>query len=132
MHSITPNEKEWLYVLFYINATKKCLLIFYIFKGKQLTQNIISICEFYYNVMQPKAWMMTILFNKWISHFITFVQACESNLFTTNHHLLILNGHNFHVTCAQSKRGGVGFYYIVITHKPHSITVGCCLFQILQ
>jgi len=55
MHSITPNEREWLYVLFCINATKKCLLIFYIFKGKLFTQNFISICEFYYNVTQPKS-----------------------------------------------------------------------------
>jgi hypothetical protein len=37
MHSIIPNKREWLYVLFCINATKKCLLIFYIFKGKKLT-----------------------------------------------------------------------------------------------
>jgi len=58
---------------------------------------------------------MTILFNKWISHFIIFVQACESNVFTTNHHLLVVNGHNFHVTCAQNKGGGVAFDYIAIT-----------------
>jgi hypothetical protein len=78
--------------------------------------------------------MMTILFNKWISHFITFVQACESNLFTTNHHLLVLNGYNFYVTCAQSEggQGWIWFDYIAITHKPHFIAIGCYLFQTLQ
>jgi hypothetical protein len=47
--------------------------------------------------MQPKVWMTAIFFEKWISHFITFIQACENNLNTTNYHLLVLDGRNSHV-----------------------------------
>jgi hypothetical protein len=49
-------------------------------------------------VMQLKAWIISILFDKWISHFIAFVQNFEGDLCLTNHHLLILNGHNSHLT----------------------------------
>jgi hypothetical protein len=48
--------------------------------------------------MQLKVWMTAIFFEKWISHFITFIQACKDNLNTTNYHLLVLNGQNSHVT----------------------------------
>lgn len=48
--------------------------------------------------MQPKAWMTSILFDKWISHFIVLIQAHRSNLCRINRHLHILNGHNSHVT----------------------------------
>ncbi len=37
--------------------------------------------------MQPKVWMTAIFFEKWISHFITFIQARKNNLNTTNYHL---------------------------------------------
>jgi hypothetical protein len=47
--------------------------------------------------MQTKAWMTAIFFEKLISHFITFIQARENNLNTTNYHLLVLDGHNSHV-----------------------------------
>jgi hypothetical protein len=36
-------------------------------------------------------------FEKWISHFITFIQAHEYNLNTTNYHLLVLDGQNSRV-----------------------------------
>jgi hypothetical protein len=42
--------------------------------------------------------MIAILFDIWNSHFITSIQACEGNLALTNQHLLILDGHNSHVT----------------------------------
>jgi hypothetical protein len=42
--------------------------------------------------------MIVILFDIWISHFITSIQAHGENLALTNQHLLILNGHNLHVT----------------------------------
>jgi hypothetical protein len=42
--------------------------------------------------------MIAFLFNIWISHFITSIQACGGNLVLINQHLLILNGHNSHVT----------------------------------
>jgi hypothetical protein len=38
---------------------------------------------------------------------ITFVQACKGNLCTTNHHLLVLNGHNldFKLNVVHKARG---------------------------
>jgi hypothetical protein len=42
--------------------------------------------------------MTTVLFEKWISHFITSIQVHGDNLNTTNHPLLFLDGHNSHVT----------------------------------
>jgi hypothetical protein len=42
--------------------------------------------------------MTTILFDKWVLHFITYVQAHYGNICTTNLHLLVLDGHNSHVT----------------------------------
>jgi hypothetical protein len=47
-------------------------------------------------VMQLKAWMT--LFDKWIFHFIVFIQNFGSNLSLTNHNLFILDDHNSHVT----------------------------------
>jgi hypothetical protein len=47
--------------------------------------------------MQRKAWMTSTLFNKWISHFIMAVKRGEG-ISETHHHLLILDGHNSHVT----------------------------------
>jgi len=42
--------------------------------------------------------MTTILFHKWILHFIPFVQNFGGNLCQTNHRLFILDGHKLHVT----------------------------------
>ncbi len=86
-------------MLSYINVGSVALLNFYIFKGKHFTHNFITKCESSVTmVMQFKTWIITILFDKWISHFIAFVQNFESDLCLTNHHLFILNDHNSHVT----------------------------------
>ncbi len=74
-------------------------------------------------VMQLKVWIMTILFDKWISHFITYFQAYKDNFFTMNFHLLIFYEHNSHVivNITQKPRGvgvGVGIDYFTIPHKP--------------
>jgi hypothetical protein len=42
--------------------------------------------------------MIAILFDKWISHFITSIQAHGENLVLINQQLLILDGHYSHVT----------------------------------
>jgi hypothetical protein len=42
--------------------------------------------------------MTTIIFEKWISHFITSIQVHGGNLNIINHHLLVLDGHNSRVT----------------------------------
>jgi hypothetical protein len=59
--------------------------------------------------MQPKVWMIATFFYKWVSHFITYVQAHESNLCLINCHLLLIDGHNSHVTAdIVHKARGVG------------------------
>jgi hypothetical protein len=42
--------------------------------------------------------MTTILFHKWILHFIPFVQNFGGNLCQTNHRLFILDGHKLYAT----------------------------------
>lgn len=65
--------------------------------------------------MQLKAWMTTIIFDKWISDFITFIQAHGQNLYENNNHLLLLNGHNYHVTLeVMHKARNVGLDWIIL------------------
>jgi hypothetical protein len=47
--------------------------------------------------MQPNAWMTKWLFQSWISHFIGSLKR-GLGIDLTNRHLLILDGHNSHVT----------------------------------
>lgn len=73
--------------------------------------------------MQSKTWITTILFDKWISHFISYVQAHERNLCLINWHLLVLDGHNSHVTIdVVHKAMGVGFDLIILpSHTSHTL-----------
>jgi hypothetical protein len=65
MHSIMPNERKGLSLLSCINASDVTLPIFYMFKGTHLKQNFIAKCELNVTTtMQPKAWMIPILFDK--------------------------------------------------------------------
>ncbi len=87
--------------------------------------------------MQPKAWMIAILFDEWISHFIIYIQNYEGNLSPTNCHLLILDGNDSHVTLdVVHKTMGVGLNLVtlpshtspalqpldVLSFKPFKIT----------
>ncbi len=95
MHSTTLIEHKWLLMLSCINVVFPNL---YIFKGKHFTRNFIAQYELGATMMmQPKATMTTILFNKWISHFITSIQNFGGNLNPTNFHLFILDAHNLQV-----------------------------------
>jgi hypothetical protein len=63
-----------------------------------MRRNYISRCEAGATMaMQNKAWMTGFLFSVWIAH---LVKALESRrgISPTNRHLLILDGHNSHVT----------------------------------
>jgi hypothetical protein len=98
VHTIVPNQREWLSVLVYINAVGSAIPSFYVFKGKRFRQNYIERCEPGATMsMQPWAWMTSYLFSAWISHFIECVQRM-GGISTENMHLLILNGHYSHVT----------------------------------
>jgi hypothetical protein len=45
VHSIVPNQREWLSVLVAVNATEQAIPAFYIFRGKRCSQNYIEHCE---------------------------------------------------------------------------------------
>jgi hypothetical protein len=69
--------------------------------------------------LRHKAWMAAIFWDKWVPHFIEFVYVHEGNLCPTNYHLLVLDGHNSHLTIdvVHKQKGGVGFNNFTITHK---------------
>jgi hypothetical protein len=47
--------------------------------------------------MQPRAWMISYLFNAWISHFVASIRKMGT-ISREHHHLLILDSHGSHVT----------------------------------
>jgi hypothetical protein len=53
--------------------------------------------------MSSKAWMTTCLFSAWIDHFVQALQN-HSGVSVSSPHLLILDGHNSHVTIEVVKR----------------------------
>jgi hypothetical protein len=60
--------------------------------------NYIQFCEDGATMaMQPEGWMTAILFSYWISHFIQALEK-RGGISPTNRHLLIVDGHNSHVT----------------------------------
>jgi hypothetical protein len=98
VHSIIPDQREWLSVLSYMNAGGGYIPHFYIFRGNCMRRNYIVQCEPGATMaMQTKAWMIGFLFSSWIAHFVKALETCRV-ISPTNRHLLILDGHNSHVT----------------------------------
>ena len=98
VHSIEPDQKEHLSILSCVNADGGCVPNFYILKGCYFLQDYIANCEEGAVMgMQPNAWMTRWLFESWISHFIECLKR-GPGVDLTNRHLLILDGHNSHVT----------------------------------
>ena len=98
VHSIGPNQREHLSVLSCINAGGGSIPNFYILKGTYFLQDYIAGCEEGAVMgMQPNAWMTRWLFESWISYFIECLKR-GSGIDLNNMHLLVLNGHNSHVT----------------------------------
>ena len=98
VHSIVPNQREWLSVLVCINAAGTSIPSFYIFHGRRFRQNYIEKCEAGATMaMQQRAWMTSYLVSTWISHFIASVRRV-GDISLENRHLLILDRHNSHVT----------------------------------
>ena len=98
VHSIEPNQKEHFSVLSCINADGGCIPNFYILKGCYFLVDYIANCEEGAVMgMQPKAWMTRWLFESWIFHFIKCLKR-GPGVDLSNRHLLILDGHNSHVT----------------------------------
>ena len=98
MHSIEPDQREHLSVLSCINAGGGSIPNFYILKGTYFLQDYIASCEEGVVMgMQPNAWMTRWLFESWILHFIKCLKRGPS-IDLNNRHLLVLDGHNSHVT----------------------------------
>lgn len=98
MQSIILNQRQWLSVLICVNAIGQAIPSFYIFCGKRYKQNYIQHCEVGATMtMQPRAQVTSYIFNMWISHFIASIQQ-KGGTSPNQHHLLILDGHNSHVT----------------------------------
>ena len=98
VHTIEPDQREHLSVLSCINAAGGKIPNFYILKGTYFLQDYIKNCEpNAVMAMHPNAWMTKWLFESWISHFIGVLKE-TSGIDNTNRHLLVLDGHNSHVT----------------------------------
>jgi hypothetical protein len=98
VHSIIPDQREWLSCLVCINAAGSSIPSFYTFRGKRFRRNYIEHCEAGATMaMQGKAWMTAYLFSAWISHFIESVRAL-GGISPSRRHLLVLDGHISHVT----------------------------------
>ena len=98
IHIIEPDQREHLLVLSCINADGGKIPNFYILKRTYFQQDYVKNCE--ENVviaMQPNVWMTKWLFQSWISHFIGTLRK-TTKIDEKNRHLLVLNGHNSHVT----------------------------------
>ena len=98
VHSIEPDQREHLSVLSCVNAAGGSIPNFYILKGKYFLEDYVARCEEGATMaMQPNAWMTKWLFESWISHFIECLKK-GPGLDQRKRHLLILDGHNSHVT----------------------------------
>jgi hypothetical protein len=99
VHLIIPKDREWLSVLMCVNATGYHIPSFYIFCGKTFQSDYIKKYEDSTSMaMQSKAWITNQLFKSWIGHFVKNVCDCGLGISSLCRHLLILHGHNSHVT----------------------------------
>jgi hypothetical protein len=132
VHSIIPDQREWLSILSCVNAAGGYIQHFYIFKGRCIRQNYIARCEVGATMaMQAKAWMTGFLFSSWIAHFVKALEN-RGGIFPTNRHLLILDGHNSHVTLDvvyKAKQNGLDLLTLP-SHTSHRLQpLDCSVFQ---
>lgn len=123
VHSIVPNQREWLSVLVCMNAAGFAIPSFYIFRGRRFRQNYIQRCEAGATMaMQPRAWMTSYLFSAWISHFIECVRE-RHGISPERRHLLILDGHASHVTLDVVREArGAGLDLLTLpSHTSHDL-----------
>jgi hypothetical protein len=123
VHTVIPNEREWLSVLSCINASGGHIPNFYIFKGKQMRRNFLQLADPGDTMaMQAKAWMTSYLFDSWISHFILALQR-GSGISPSNRHVLVLDGHISHVSLSVvTKAGKAGLDIVSLpSHTSHHL-----------
>jgi hypothetical protein len=123
VHSVVPDQREWLSVLVCINAAGVAISSFYIFRGKRFGQNYIQRCEPGATMaMQPRAWMTSYLFSAWMSRFIDLVRA-SSSISPDDRHLFILDGHISHVSVEvvqEARRAGLDILTLP-SHTSHTL-----------
>lgn len=96
---------------------------FYIFKGKKMRHSYITKCEIgVCMAMQPRASMTSILFSKWILHFVKCIQAKGDNM--------CVRGHNSHViidVVVQTRRLGLDLLTLPshTSHAFHPLDISC-------
>ena len=111
--------KEHLFVLSCINANGRCNPNFYIFKGKQFWRNYTKGCETRLSKrMQPSAWVMAFLCDKWLEHFIACVKKnMETCLLRTNTFDYEWSCKSYHCGCSeQGKKNWLWYHYIAFSH----------------
>ncbi len=122
VHLITLNEMEWLFILSCINIIKESLPnLFIFFRQTILLKLHWKVLIYSYNGYANQSmddhhffWQMG------FTQVITFVQTCKGNICTTNHHLLVLNGHNLDVTLnVVHKARGWGWFDSLPSHTSH-------------
>jgi hypothetical protein len=123
VHSIVPDQREWLSVLVCINAAGLAILSFYIFRDKRFGQNYIQRCKAGATMaMLPRTWMTSYLFGAWMSHFIKLVR--NSSFISLEHrHFLILDGHISYVSVevVQEARRARLDLLILPSHTSHAL-----------
>jgi hypothetical protein len=102
VYNTIPKSREWLIIKCVVNAVGTTLPRFHIFFKKSIRDNYIQICKLRTCMaMQSKAWMITFLFNEFMSF---FKRSIPSEISITNRHMLILDGHGSHVTLEAIKQ----------------------------
>ena len=123
MHTVIPNEREWLSVLICVNAAGGKVPNFYIFKGKRMRQNFVTLADAGNTMaMQPHTWMTSYLFDAWISHFITALGS-KGGISHSNRYLLIFDGHSSHVTLQVVRKAAMAGLDIItlLSHTSHHL-----------
>jgi hypothetical protein len=96
VYNIIPKSWEWLTINYAINFVGGVLLGFYIFKGERLKDDYIKLYKpSTWMVMQKKTWMTTFLFKELLSF---FNKSNLGGMSLNNQHLLVIDGHDSHVT----------------------------------
>ena len=98
VHSIEPDQRKHLSILSCVSATGGHIPNFYILKGTYFHKDYIANCEEEVVMdIQPNTWMTRWFFESWISHYIECLKK-GPGIDLNNRHVLILDGHNSHVT----------------------------------
>jgi hypothetical protein len=98
IYKVVHDKREWLLVLYCVNANGACILNFYVLKEKCFCRNYIEAYKYGATMaMQPRAWMICFLFAQWISHLVKSMELV-GRVSLGHRHFIILDGHASHVS----------------------------------